>query len=93
LPTGSCSAVVLAVRARLWELLEVRVRLWIGGGILTDEIAFAIAEFFDQVGPSHDVITTLVARSGLTRFDPAANSTDIVGKKRRLRVVLTRARV
>jgi hypothetical protein len=61
--------------------------------MLTDEIAFAIAEFFDQVGPSHDVITTLVARAGLTRFDPAANSTDIVGKKRRLRVVLTRSRV
>jgi hypothetical protein len=61
--------------------------------MLTDQISFSLAEFFDQIGPSHDVITTLVARAGLTSFDPAASSNEIVGKKRRLRAILTQARV
>jgi hypothetical protein len=59
--------------------------------MLTDEIALAMAEFFDQIGPSHDVITTLVRRSGLASFDPVGQSDDLVGKKRRLRVILTRS--
>src|SRR5438552_843789 len=61
------------------------------GTMLTDQIAFALADFFDQIGPSHDVISTLVARAKLARFDPASNSAEIVGKKRRLRVILTGA--
>ena len=32
--------------------------------MLSDEVALALAPFFDQIGPSHDEIAMLVRRSG-----------------------------
>jgi SMODS-associated and fused to various effectors sensor domain len=63
--------------------------------MLSDEGAFAIAEYFDRIGPSHDVITTLVARVQLADFDPGTRGPDgdVIGKKRRLRTILTKARL
>lgn len=56
--------------------------------MLSDEVASASAPFFDQIGPSHDEITTLIRRAGLADLDPSTTSTNPVGKMRRVRSVL-----
>lgn len=59
--------------------------------MLTDEIAFALAQFFDRIGPSHDEITTLVRRAGFEALDPMHGPGEPIGKMRRVRTVLTTA--
>ncbi len=56
--------------------------------MLSDEVASALAPFFDQIGPSHDEVTTLIRRAGLADLDPSSTSTNPVGKMRRVRNVL-----
>ena len=56
--------------------------------MLSDEVASALAPFFDQVGPSHDELTSLFRRAGLAELDPGARSQTPVGKMRRVRGVL-----
>ncbi len=57
--------------------------------MLSDEVAFALAPFFDQIGPSHDEIGTLVRRTGLQDLDPNATVPGALGKMKRVRTLLT----
>ena len=60
---------------------------------MNSEVAAALARFFeDGRGPSHDELTNLFGRCGLTRFDPRAQDpSGNVGKLKRVRVGLTDA--
>jgi hypothetical protein len=57
--------------------------------LLSDEFALAIAPFFDQIGPSHDEISTLVRRAGLADIDPNELTPGALGKMKRIRTLLT----
>lgn len=60
--------------------------------MLSDEVASAIAPFFDQIGPSHDELSTLIRRAGLADLDPLNGSPGVqVGKMRRVRGILLAA--
>lgn len=60
--------------------------------MLTDEIAFALAPFFDKIGPSHDEISLLVRRSGFGEYDPGRpGDQQGPGKMKRVRTILIRA--
>lgn len=56
--------------------------------MLSDEVASALGPFFDQIGPSHDEITVLIKRAGLTARDPAGTADRPVGKMKRVKGVL-----
>lgn len=57
--------------------------------MLNDEVAVAVARFFDAgSGPSHDELSRLFARHGLSRADPLAAGEVNVGKMKRVRAVL-----
>lgn len=56
--------------------------------MISDEIAGALARFFDQIGPSHDELDGLFARAGLMNADPKRGSPVAVGKMKRVRGVL-----
>lgn len=56
--------------------------------MLSDEVTAALGPFFDQIGPSHDELTTLFRRSGLERYDPQQTAEGPVGKMKRVRGVL-----
>ena len=56
--------------------------------MISHEIAEAMAPFFDKIGPSHDQLDTLFRAAGLDHADPARNTTELIGKMRRVRGVL-----
>jgi hypothetical protein len=56
--------------------------------VLTDEIALALAPFFDRIGPSHDEISMLVRRAGFVQADPM-RAGEQIGKMKRVRTILT----
>ena len=57
--------------------------------MLSDEVASALGPFFDRIGPSHDEITVLVKRAGLTDLDPATRAAGVpIGKMKRVKGVL-----
>ena len=58
--------------------------------MLNDEVISALEPFFDWVGPTHDELTRVFERARVSRFDPAQYE-DTVGKRRRVRTVLSRA--
>ena len=54
--------------------------------MLSDEVASALGPFFDRIGPSHDEITVLVKRAGLTDLDPATRAAGVpIGKMKRVK--------
>lgn len=59
--------------------------------MINDEIVSVVSRFFAEgAGPSHDELTRLIARVGLTHADPrTTHPNEQVGKMRRLREVLT----
>ena len=59
--------------------------------MISDEIASAVAPFFDKIGPSHEELRTLVRRAGLQDVDPGARTASPVGKMRRVREILMAA--
>ena len=56
--------------------------------MISDEVAGALARFFDQIGPSHDDLDRLFARAGVMDVDPKRGSPIPVGKMKRVRGVL-----
>lgn len=56
--------------------------------MLSDEVASALAPFFDRIGPSHDEISRLIARAGLSDLDPLRTESNQIGKMKRIRGVL-----
>lgn len=56
--------------------------------MISDEVAGALARFFDQIGPSHDDLDRLFARAGVMNADPKRGSPTPVGKMKRVRGVL-----
>jgi len=57
--------------------------------MLSDEVASALAPFFDRIGPSHDEIRVLVKRAGLEALDPERDAAgEPIGKMKRVRGVL-----
>jgi len=56
--------------------------------MLSNEVAFALASFFDRIGPSHEELTGLFRRHGLSSLDPRTSATENIGKMRRVRAVL-----
>jgi len=56
--------------------------------VLSDEVALALAKFFDKVGPSHDELSTLMRRAGLSDLDPHSQDPGSLGKMKRVRAVL-----
>jgi hypothetical protein len=59
--------------------------------MISHEIAEAIAPFFDKIGPSHDQLNALFRAAGLDQADPARDTSELIGKMRRVRGVLTHA--
>lgn len=77
---------------RLLQAVNLYRQVLGGCGVtVRDEVAFALAPFFDQIGPSHSDLTTLFRRAGLVEFDPAREPGPPVGKMRRVREVLLEA--
>ena len=61
--------------------------------MLSDQIALAIAPYFDKIGPSHSEIGMLARREGLARFEPPGGAEgEQLGKMKRIRWLLTYAR-
>jgi hypothetical protein len=58
-----------------------------GAAVISDEVASALAKFFDRIGPSHDEVTAAFRQAGLDRFDPEQHF-GVVGKMKRVRTVL-----
>lgn len=59
--------------------------------MVSAEIAEALAPFFDRIGPSHDQLTMLFRRSNLAAADPVRDPSDVIGKMKRVREVLSYA--
>jgi hypothetical protein len=59
--------------------------------VVTDEVASALAKFFDRIGPSADEMGMAFKRERLDRFDPQIDSPKSLGKMRRVRGVLSEA--
>ncbi|MGH2554515.1 MAG: abortive infection family protein [Actinomycetota bacterium] len=59
--------------------------------MVTYEIATALGPFFDWIGPSHEELTLMFRRAGLTSSDPLVRATESVGKKVRVRTVVADA--
>lgn len=58
--------------------------------MLSDELTILLPRFVDQRGPSHDELSRLIERAGLSAADPRGHDTN-VGKVKRVRAVLSHA--
>jgi hypothetical protein len=57
---------------------------------LSEEVAAAIARFFSLgAGPSHSQLSEVFRRVGASRFDPARDGDQTIGKEKRVRAVLS----
>jgi hypothetical protein len=56
--------------------------------MISAEIAAAIAAMFNWIGPSHHVLDRLFTRAGLRDADPANDSSENIGKMKRVEAVL-----